>query len=74
MALINTAKSRLGLGGPSVNYTRPFTAKAKAILALSFGIRVATPIRGLVAASPVRGLVAAAPIRGLVASEFKCDG
>lgn len=29
---------------------------------LSFGIRVATPIRGLVAATP---------IRGLVASEFK---
>ncbi len=28
MALINTARTRIGLGGPSINYTRPFTAKA----------------------------------------------
>ena len=28
MALINTAKTRIGLGGPSKNYTRPVAAKA----------------------------------------------
>ncbi len=60
MALINTAKTRLGLGGPSINYTRPFTAKSETVptVQLSFGIRAATPIRGLVAATPIRGLKA----------------
>ncbi len=43
---------------------------AVAVDVLSFGIRAATPIRGLVAATPERGLVASTPIRGLVAEEF----
>lgn len=33
MATLNTAKTRLGAGGPSKNYTRPFTAKAAEVVA-----------------------------------------
>ena len=28
MATLDTALTRIGLGGPSINYTRPFTAKS----------------------------------------------
>ncbi len=31
MATLDTAKTRIGLGGPSINYTRPFTAKGAGI-------------------------------------------
>lgn len=36
MATLNTAKTRLGIGGPAINYTRPFTPKSPTIPAVVF--------------------------------------
>ena len=36
MATLNTAKTRMGIGGPAINYTRPFSPKAPSIPAVVF--------------------------------------
>lgn len=70
MALIDTAKTRLGLGGSSINYTRPFSAKSEVLTGPSFGKRALTPDRGLAVTIADRGLVADRPGRGLKVGEL----
>ena len=36
MGTLNTARTRLGVGGPAINYTRPFLPKTPSIPAVVF--------------------------------------
>ncbi len=52
MATLNTALTRLGVGGASINYTRPFADKVAAIATATFiGVKATFALGALVGKS-----------------------